>query len=166
MSHRPPSSAGAVAGTTSTRNGDDWRDRAACLDEDPELFWPIGNTGREALLQIAFAKSVCRRCEVMDTCLAEALENGEEYGVWGGQSEDERRSLKRRNARAARAAQPKPAEAKAPPPPTKTEAKRDPITRPGCGRQRGYEAHTRAGERHCDTCKAWRKRGKRVAEAA
>ena len=46
----------------------DWRHRAACLDEDPELFFPIGNTG-PALLQIEEAKAVCRRCEVVDTCL-------------------------------------------------------------------------------------------------
>ena len=37
----------------------DWRHRAACLDEDPELFFPIGNTG-PALLQIEEAKQVCR----------------------------------------------------------------------------------------------------------
>src|SRR5689334_9133636 len=80
----------------------DWRHRAACLDEDPELFFPIGNTG-PALLQIEEAKAVCRRCEVMDTCLRWALETGQDAGVWGGLSEDERRALKRRNARARRA---------------------------------------------------------------
>ena len=37
----------------------DWRHKAACLDEDPELFFPIGNTG-PALLQIEEAKQVCR----------------------------------------------------------------------------------------------------------
>ena len=36
----------------------DWRDRAACLDVDPELFFPIGNTG-PALAQIEEAKAVC-----------------------------------------------------------------------------------------------------------
>ena len=41
----------------------DWRNRSACLDEDPELFFPIGNTG-PAILQIEEAKQVCRRCEV------------------------------------------------------------------------------------------------------
>jgi len=41
----------------------DWRHKAACLDEDPELFFPIGNTG-PALLQIEEAKQVCRRCDV------------------------------------------------------------------------------------------------------
>ena len=80
----------------------DWRHRSACLEEDPELFFPIGNTG-PALLQIEEAKAVCRRCDVMDTCLRWALETGQDAGVWGGLSEDERRALKRRNARARRA---------------------------------------------------------------
>jgi WhiB family redox-sensing transcriptional regulator len=76
----------------------DWRHRAACRDEDPELFFPIGNTG-PALLQIEEARAVCRRCEVVDSCLAWDLESGQDAGVWGGMSEDERRALKRRSAR-------------------------------------------------------------------
>ena len=76
----------------------DWRDRATCLTEDPELFFPIGNTG-PALLQIEDAKRVCARCEVRDHCLQWALDAGQDHGVWGGMSEDERRALKRRAAR-------------------------------------------------------------------
>ena len=70
---------------------DDWRHRAACLDEDPELFFPVGTTMR-ALEQTEAAKAVCRRCEVIDTCLEWALTYHEDTGVWGGLSEDERRS--------------------------------------------------------------------------
>ena len=77
----------------------DWRHIAACRDEDPELFFPLGNTG-PALLQIEEAKSVCRLCPVREDCLQFALESGQDAGVWGGLSEDERRALKRRNARA------------------------------------------------------------------
>ena len=76
-----------------------WRKRAACLNEDPELFFPIGNTG-PAFRQIEKAKAVCRRCEIVDTCLKWAIECGQEAGVWGGLSDDERRTLKRRKARA------------------------------------------------------------------
>lgn len=79
----------------------DWRSQAACLTVDPELFFPVGNTG-PAIAQIAEAKQVCARCDVVDTCLKWALENGQDAGVWGGMSEDERRSLKRRAARARR----------------------------------------------------------------
>ena len=72
-----------------------WRNQAACLDEDPELFFPIGNPG-PALLQIDEAKAVCYRCEVVETCLKLAIESGKHAGVFGGRSEDERRALKRR----------------------------------------------------------------------
>lgn len=80
----------------------DWRHRAACLDEDPELFFPIGNTG-PALHQIEQAKAVCHRCPVLQTCLEWALESGQDAGIWGGLSEDERRALRRRTARQRRA---------------------------------------------------------------
>jgi len=76
----------------------DWRHRALCRDEDPELFFPIGSTG-PALMQIEEAKQVCRRCPVTDACLQWALDTGQDAGVWGAMSEDERRALKRRGAR-------------------------------------------------------------------
>ncbi|MSS83728.1 WhiB family transcriptional regulator [Actinomycetaceae bacterium WB03_NA08] len=80
----------------------DWRSRAACLSVDPELFFPIGNTG-PAISQVAEAKMVCATCEVVEVCLRWAIENNQDSGVWGGMSEEERRSLKRRAARARRA---------------------------------------------------------------
>lgn len=80
----------------------DWRSRAACLNEDPELFFPIGNTG-PAVIQIEQAKRVCASCSVIDVCLKWALDNNQDTGVWGGLGEDERRSHKRRIARARRA---------------------------------------------------------------
>jgi WhiB family redox-sensing transcriptional regulator len=76
-----------------------WRDRAACLSLDYELFFPIGNTS-PALLQTEEAKAACGRCEVVESCLSWAMESGQDAGVWGGLSGDERRALKRRNARA------------------------------------------------------------------
>ena len=79
----------------------DWRHRAACLTEDPELFFPIGNSG-PAIAQVEQAKRVCNRCAVQDICLKWALDTGQDAGVWGGLSEEERRTLKRRTARARR----------------------------------------------------------------
>ena len=76
----------------------DWRHRSICRDEDPELFFPVGTSG-PALLQIAEAKTVCRRCPVVPECLAWAFESGQDTGVWGGMSEAERRAQRRRTAR-------------------------------------------------------------------
>lgn len=76
----------------------DWRHDANCRDTDPETFYPVGNTG-PALAQIATAKQVCGRCDVREQCLDFARTHGIDSGIYGGLTEDERRALKRRNAR-------------------------------------------------------------------
>jgi WhiB family redox-sensing transcriptional regulator len=72
-----------------------WLDRAACRDEDPELFFPISGSGLSSV-QVAEAKRVCGGCAVLDRCRRWALSTHQEYGVWGGLSEQERRELSRR----------------------------------------------------------------------
>lgn len=70
----------------------DWRQFAACRDEDPELFYPKpGNTRG-----INQAKRVCASCLVRTDCLEAALtdEGGRSrdgrYGVRGQMTGDER----------------------------------------------------------------------------
>jgi WhiB family redox-sensing transcriptional regulator len=76
----------------------DWRNDAACKDEDPDLFFPIGTTG-VAIDQVDEAKRVCARCPVQEPCLEFALASNQDAGVWGGLTEDERRTLKRARQR-------------------------------------------------------------------
>ena len=63
---------------------------AACAGMDPEKFFPFPPQTAE----IEEAKAVCRQCPVKAACLAWALDN-EDFGVWGGTSEDERRAMRR-----------------------------------------------------------------------
>jgi WhiB family redox-sensing transcriptional regulator len=84
--------------TTGSTATTDWRHDSACAGQTPDLHFPVGNTG-PALLQIEEAKAVCRRCPVMDQCLAWALGQRIEYGIFGGLDEDERRVMKRRARR-------------------------------------------------------------------
>jgi WhiB family redox-sensing transcriptional regulator len=72
-----------------------WRRSAACRDIEPSIFFPVGVTG-PAVPQIAEAKAVCRRCPVRMACLQYALVSYQEFGVWGGYDEEERRDLRRR----------------------------------------------------------------------
>ncbi|OEJ36230.1 WhiB family transcriptional regulator [Streptomyces agglomeratus] len=66
-----------------------WSDAAACRGTDPdELF---ANTAGQKR-----AKTICAGCPVRIECLAEALDNQVEFGVWGGMTERERRALLRR----------------------------------------------------------------------
>jgi WhiB family transcriptional regulator, redox-sensing transcriptional regulator len=79
----------------------DWRHQGACLDEDADLFFPLGISDA-AYHQMEDARQVCLRCPVREQCLDWALENGQEHGVWGGTTENERRLLRRRMIRKAR----------------------------------------------------------------
>ena len=72
----------------------EWRRDAACKDLDPNLFFPIGVTG-PAVDQIAAAKSICGQCSAQAACLDFAITTNQEFGVWGGTTEDERRVLRR-----------------------------------------------------------------------
>ena len=73
----------------------DWRDAAACLNEDPDLFFPTGATGPIGR-EIEQAKTVCRGCGVRNACLHWALAERQLAGIWGGLTEEERRSWARR----------------------------------------------------------------------
>lgn len=82
-----------------SRDAIDWPARAACRDEDPELFFPVSEMGPGAR-QVARAKAVCASCPVRTECLAYALDAGLDNGIFGGMTEQERRSLIRSRRRA------------------------------------------------------------------
>src|ERR1700746_3244894 len=73
----------------------DWRRSPACLEADPELFFPVAANGPGAG-EIARAKAVCAACRVRCQCLQYALATHQLHGVWGGTSEDERQLHVRR----------------------------------------------------------------------
>ena len=67
-----------------------WTDKAACKDGDPDALFVVG-------AQQNFAKRICRSCPVKYECLADALDNRIEFGVWGGMTERDRRAILRRH---------------------------------------------------------------------
>jgi WhiB family transcriptional regulator, redox-sensing transcriptional regulator len=71
-----------------------WRDHASCRLMDPELFFPPAIVG-VTLTEVEDAKAVCHACPVQDSCLQFAFETKQEYGIWGGTTEDDRRRLRR-----------------------------------------------------------------------
>ena len=75
-----------------------WLSDAACIGEDPELFFPIGSSP-PAAEQTARAKSVCRDCTVRAECLEWSLATYQDAGVWGGLDEEERREIRRARRR-------------------------------------------------------------------
>lgn len=68
---------------------EDWSSKAACKESAPDQLFVRGAEQNKA-------KQMCNGCPVRTECLAEALDNQIEWGVWGGMTERERRALLRR----------------------------------------------------------------------
>ncbi|MFE0512948.1 WhiB family transcriptional regulator [Streptomyces sp. NPDC058964] len=68
---------------------EEWAGHAACRTADPDALFVEGAAQHAA-------KAVCAGCQVRTECLAHALDQRIEHGVWGGMTERERRALLRR----------------------------------------------------------------------
>src|SRR6202023_3068278 len=90
-------------GMTATESAANWRSAAACLSADPDLFFPISNTG-PAERQIARAKTICAGCGVRRGGLGVAQSHDQVYGIGGGTTPEDRQRDRRRRRRAAAAA--------------------------------------------------------------
>jgi WhiB family redox-sensing transcriptional regulator len=64
----------------------DWSRQARCNEARPDELFVRGAAQNRA-------KQMCAGCPVRTECLAEALDNQVEWGVWGGMTERERRAL-------------------------------------------------------------------------
>ena len=64
----------------------EWTARAACRTSDPDALFVQGAAQNRA-------KIICQGCQVRTECLADALDNRVEFGVWGGMTERQRRAL-------------------------------------------------------------------------
>ena len=64
-----------------------WRKQANCAGVGTRLFFP------ERGMTAARAKAVCLGCVVQESCLQEALDREEEFGIWGGRSVQEREAI-------------------------------------------------------------------------
>lgn len=69
---------------------DDWAMHAKCRGMEDALFPEASEQKR--------ARQLCMGCPVRFECLAEALDNRIEWGVWGGMTERERRQLLRQRS--------------------------------------------------------------------
>lgn len=70
-----------------------WWDDRGCRDVDVEIFYPLCDS------EVWRAKAVCAACPVLQACLDHALRHREDFGVWGGATEHERRRMPRPSRR-------------------------------------------------------------------
>lgn len=72
----------------------DWQARGACRGMDSAVFFhPDYERGVARTTRDATAKTLCRRCPVVQACRTHALQVREPYGVWGGLSEQDREEI-------------------------------------------------------------------------
>ena len=72
-----------------------WVFLANCRGVDTSIFFPMTRSHET----LAYPVSICSECSVIDYCLKYALDNKNEFGIWGGLREHERSRLLRENVR-------------------------------------------------------------------
>ena len=72
-----------------------WQPVALCRGNHSHLFFPPTTSERkdERERREIRAKSICQVCPVQNSCLDYAVESTEQYGIWGGFTETERRQI-------------------------------------------------------------------------
>ncbi len=77
-----------------------WQPVALCRGNHSHLFFPPSTAERkdERERREARAKSICSVCPVKAQCVEYAMEIREPYGIWGGLTESERRTILARAA--------------------------------------------------------------------
>lgn len=78
-----------------------WVAKAACRTLDGALANRLFFPGQGCFAEMREAKAICAACPVRAECLEFALATNQEFGIWGGASERERRRIRRRRHRAA-----------------------------------------------------------------
>ena len=97
--------------TGATWDHDSWRESATCRNADTEMFFPevdkeagqpsvVDRKAAAGLTRQALA--LCAVCPVRIECLEFSLRTRQLDGIWGGLTEEQRRSLRRRRQVAAR----------------------------------------------------------------
>ncbi len=71
----------------------EWMEDKNCSGVNPNIFYP---SAEKDTVLIEHAKKICRECIVINDCLEYAMVNRQEYGIWGGKTENERHKLGRR----------------------------------------------------------------------
>ncbi len=73
----------------------DWQTDALCRGNHSHLFFPPSTFERkdERERREARAKAICQVCPVVGACLEYAVGIREPYGIWGGLTEPDRRSV-------------------------------------------------------------------------
>ncbi|WKD62205.1 Transcriptional regulator WhiB4 [Corynebacterium ciconiae DSM 44920] len=88
--NREAAPSGMHSSSTESIEREDWVTRARCRSGDPDALFVRGAAQRRAA-------QICEECPVSTHCLADALDNRIEFGVWGGLTERQRRALLRKN---------------------------------------------------------------------
>jgi WhiB family redox-sensing transcriptional regulator len=69
-------------------------EEGSCVYANTELFFPVGSS-MKAIKQSNEAKAICNECPVKVACLEYAISSNQDSGVWGGTTEEERKSIRR-----------------------------------------------------------------------